>query len=295
LLHPGGQPIIQSVKAGFKVRPSFENFSPESKITRQGWEETGIAGVHPAARRSWRRSVQAIAAFLIPSCLPVWFWSQRKVIPCGVRVMQARLPEVTAVGVGQKENPFPDVSPADFRRRYDACCNPVAQALKVSDDVLETKGEMPCDVLEEAPVGADLGDDPGDLRPEVPVVILPFPESAIGKRLAGITARDDMNAAAPRFAVEGSEIVPYKSRSQGRVRHPGHESGRSIGVSLDITHSPISGFGEVEAEIEASDAGAKAEAAKRVMSLGGTNSHTSVPFRRGPAALGSGSGLASAG
>jgi hypothetical protein len=116
LLQPGGHPITQSVNAGFKVRPRFEHFSPESKITRQGWEETGFAPVQPAATRSWRRSVQAIAAFLIPICLPVWLRSDRKIIPSVVRVMQARFPEITAVGVGQNEDPLADVRPADFRR-----------------------------------------------------------------------------------------------------------------------------------------------------------------------------------
>jgi hypothetical protein len=104
-----------------------------------------------------------------------------------------------------------------------------------------------------------------------------------------------MNAAAPRVAVEGSQIVPDRSRSQGRVRHPGHEDGRGESVSLDIAHGPVSGFGQVQPEIQSSDAGAKAEAAKVVMSSGGMNSHKAGPFRRDRVASVKGSNQASAG
>jgi hypothetical protein len=148
---------------------------------------------------------------------------------------------------------------------------------------------MAGDVLEETPFGADLAHDPGDIGPKVPGVIGAEPVSGKAEGLAGITGRDEMNAAAPRAAVEGSQIVPYRSRSQGRVCHPRHESGRGETVSLDMTHSPISGLCEVYAEIEASDTGAKADAAKVVMSFGGTKSHTRRPFLRGLAAEGGGS------
>ena len=152
---------------------------------------------------------------------------------------------------------------------------------------------MAGDVLEEAPFGANFPDNAGDGRPEVARVVLALAVPREAERLAGITGRDDMNAAAPRSAVKGSQIVPHRSRTQGRVRHPGHESGRGETVSLDITHSAVSGLCKVYAKIEASDAGAKAEAAKVIMSVGGMNSHTKGPFQRGLAAEGSGSDLAS--
>jgi hypothetical protein len=148
---------------------------------------------------------------------------------------------------------------------------------------------MAGDIFKEAPSGGDFADDPGDLGPEVAGVI--FPEAVPGQAegLAGITGRDEMNAAAPSSAVEGSQIVPYRSRSQGRVCHPRHERGRGETVSLDITHSSVSGLCEVQAEIKASDTGAKADAAKLFMSFGGMNSHTRRPFHRGHAAAGKGS------
>jgi hypothetical protein len=157
---------------------------------------------------------------------------------------------------------------------------------------------MAGDVLEEAPLRRDLADDAGDLGPEVPGIVPALPIAAEREGLAGITGRDEMNAAAPRSAIEGAQIVPDRSRSQGRVRHPGHEDRRGKSVPLDETHSAVSGLGQVEAEIEASDSGAKTEAAKLVIeapvvNAGGMNSHKANPFRRGLAARGQGSEVAS--
>lgn len=151
---------------------------------------------------------------------------------------------------------------------------------------------MPGYVLEEDEGGCGLGDDPGDIGPEVAGVVGSTAVSAKAEGLAGITGSDDMNAAAPRAAVEGSQIVPDRSRSQGRVCHPRHESGCGETVSLDMTYSAVSGHCDVQAEIKASDTGAKADAAKIVMSLGGMKSHTRVPRRRWRARAG-GSSVAS--
>lgn len=139
---------------------------------------------------------------------------------------------------------------------------------------------MAGDVLEKAPLGASFPHDPGDFGPEVSGIVLALPVPREGERLARIAGRDEMNAAAPRSAVEGSQVVPDRSRRQGRIRHPGHEHRRGKGVPLDETHSSVSGFGEVKSEIEASDPGAKAEAMKRFRSVGGTKSHTRHPFHR---------------
>jgi hypothetical protein len=152
--------------------------------------------------------------------------------------------------------------------------------LKVSDDVLEAKGEMAGHVLKEAHGGPHFGDDPGDVWPEVSRIMLALAVAGKREGLAGISGSDEMNFAAPRKAVEGFEIVPDRSRSQGRVRHPCHEIGRAETVSLDITNSTISGLCDVHAEIQSGDTGAKAEAANFFQFVGGTNSHTIGPFRR---------------
>ena len=152
---------------------------------------------------------------------------------------------------------------------------------------------MSGDVLEEHPLRGDFIDGPGDVRPEVAGVILALSVAAERERLAGITGSDEMNAATPGATVEGLEIVPNRSCTQGRVRHPGHESGRGETVSLDIAHSSVSGFCDMQSEIKSGDTGAKADAANFVMSFGGTKSHMEPLFRCDLVALLKGSGVAS--
>lgn len=149
---------------------------------------------------------------------------------------------------------------------------------------------MAGDVLKERPSGPDFADEACNIGPEVARVVLAFAVAREGERLTGITGCDDMNAAAPRSAVKGSQIVPDKSRSQGRVCHPGHEDRRGKTVSLDVANSVISGFSDAQTDIQSSDTGAKTEAAKAFMSGGGTNSHKEGSFALGGhAAWGEGS------
>ena len=146
---------------------------------------------------------------------------------------------------------------ARFSRREQARLDAVTQALKVSDDLPTSQGQMALDVFQEDPSGADLAHDPFDLGPQVPGVVFAAASPGLAEGLAGITGRDDMNAAAPRSAVKGSQIVPYRRRSQGLVFHPGHESGRRMGFPLDVTHSATAGLGDMQAKVEAAVAGAE--------------------------------------
>jgi hypothetical protein len=118
------------------------------------------------------------------------------------------------------------------------------------------------DVLEEHPFGRDLADDAGDLGPQVAGIGGPAALARDAERLAGITGSDEMNAVAPRAAVEGSQVVPDSSRCHGRVRHPGHEGGRRMSFPLDVTNSSVAGFGDADPEVEATVAGAERDAAE---------------------------------
>jgi hypothetical protein len=110
--------MIQSLNAGFNARSPSEYLSPLSKIARHRWEQAGRCGVQPAAISRSHIRLQAMAAFLRPSWLPVWFWSISNRRPCSeLSRMQARLPLPLQVGVGQNEQPLAEVRRADFRRR----------------------------------------------------------------------------------------------------------------------------------------------------------------------------------
>ena len=178
-----------------------------------------------------------------------------------------RMPE-QARGVGQlvafpdreDEEPFAAMGRADFRRRKQSCRKPVAQRDQSAGDLGEAEAEMMGDIFEKDEGRLNLADDPGDMRPEVAGILGAPALARDGERLARIARSDDVHRAAPRAAVECGNVVPDNSLIQGRVRHPRHESGRSICFPLDMAHSAISGQGEGEAEIDPARAGAKGEA-----------------------------------
>lgn len=171
------------------------------------------------------------------------------------------------------------MSSAHFSRRKQARFWCVAQAAKAGRDFGKSQIEVPFDVLGEDRHWLDLRDQALDLRPEVTRVVLSAPLAGKAERLARIAGSEDMNSVAPRSAVEGAQVVPDRRWLQRLVFHPGHESGRSVGLPLDETHSAISGLGDREAKLEPAIAGAEREAVQLVAAFG-MNNHMEFPLRR---------------
>ena len=171
---------------------------------------------------------------------------------------------------GEDEKPFPLVGRADFRRREEACRKLVAQADQSFGDFGEAEAEMMGDVFEEDEGRFDFADDAGDMGPEVPRVVRAPAFSRDRERLARIARSDDVHRAAPRAAVEGSNIVPDNSLIQGRVFHPRHESGCGEGFPFDMAHSTISGDGDGNPEVESACARAEREAKEACVSGSGS-------------------------
>ncbi len=167
---------------------------------------------------------------------------------------------------GEDEQPLPLVGRADFRRRKEACRKAVAHADQSCGDFGEAEAEMMGDVLEEDEGRPDLADDAGDMRPEVPRIVRAPALARDRERLARIARSDDVHRAAPRAAVEGSNVVPDRRSIQGRVLHPRHESGCGVGFPFDMAHSTISGDGDGEPEVETARAGADGEAEEACVS-----------------------------
>lgn len=111
------------------------------------------------------------------------------------------------------------------------------------------------DVFEQYPRRAYLANDPGNVRPQVALVLDSPLLSGDAERLAREARRDDIHASTPASAVEGGNVVPDRSVTHGRISHPRHERGRRACLPFHPTHSSISGFGEVEPEFEAASPG----------------------------------------
>ncbi len=168
--------------------------------------------------------------------------------------------QLVVLAAGKDEQPLALVRRTDFRRREEARRKAVAHADQSSGDFGKTKAEMMGDIFEEDEGRLDLADDAGDMGPEVARVVRTPPLARDGERLARIARSNDVHRAAPRAAVEGSNVVPDRCRIQGRLFHPRHENGRGVGFPFDMAHSSISGDGDGEPEVEPSCAGAEREA-----------------------------------
>jgi hypothetical protein len=139
---------------------------------------------------------------------------------------------------------------ARFSRCEQARFWAIAQSAKAVRDLGKSQIDMAFDVFREDNRGLGLGDDALDIGPQVPGIGSPATLPRVTEWLAGITGREDMNAAAPRSAVKGFEIVPYRRCIQGLVRHPRHESGCRVSFPLDVTNSSIPWLGNADAKVE---------------------------------------------
>ena len=171
------------------------------------------------------------------------------------------------VGVGQNEKPLADVAGAHFRRAEDSRLNRKAHCSKVPVYAVEAEGEVPEHIFREEERGSAFGKDSPHLRPEVARVFLPKPFSRLAERLAGVAGSEHIHFSMPRAAVKGGKVRPDRRVIQGLVRHPGHESGRGIGVSLDETNSSISGQGQGHAEFKASGSGGQGDSVKTLLGM----------------------------
>jgi hypothetical protein len=115
------------------------------------------------------------------------------------------------------------------------------------------------DVFEKDPFGAAFGDNAGDVGPEVARVIGPAALACGAEGLAGISSKDDVEGAAKGPGIEAAEIFPDRGRGEIPSALGGDEDGAGPVLPLDIGAGVIAGFGEHEAQIQASAACAEGQ------------------------------------
>ena len=118
---------------------------------------------------------------------------------------------------------------------------------------------MPGDVFEEHPSGAALDDDACDIWPEVPGIVGTLAFASGAERLAGISGEDDVEGAAKGAGIEAAQIVPDGCRGEIPGALGCDEDGSGICLPLDESAAVIGGFGEHEAQIQASAACAEGQ------------------------------------
>ena len=225
-----GNPIIHSTKHGLRRRPEFA-VTPTASIA---------VGVGKSPFRAMSTSPGRTAA-------------------PGLRDL-LKPPDV-ATGVGsEKEDSITEVRGADgCRRNVVPFRSPPALGQRGEDSIKPARGKEAWDVLHEEVARSNLANDPPDFIPEPSLVGDPPPLAGEGVGLAGESSSDEIHRATPRATVKRGEIVPDRRRIQGRVFHPRHESGRTIGLPLDNAHKEMVGSRHLDSEVEPADAGAKGE------------------------------------
>ncbi len=161
--------------------------------------------------------------------------------------------------MGQDEDAEPLVRRTDFCRAEQTRRRRVAHAPKLSQHGFKAEGDMTGDVFEKDPFGLALPDNPGDLRPEVPRVIGTTALSGGAERLARISGEDDVEGTAKVPGIETAEIIPDWGRGEISRALGCHEDFSWPVLPLDKGAGVEAGFGEHDAQIQASAACAQGQ------------------------------------
>ncbi len=156
--------------------------------------------------------------------------------------------------MGQDEDAQPLVRRADFCRAEQTRRRRVAQSPKVSQDGFKTEGDVPRDVFEKDPFRGTFPDNPGDVGPEMAGIVGTTTFASGTEGLAGITGEDDVEGAAKGAGIEIAQIIPDRGRGEVSRALGGDEDGAGVFLPLDERAGVEAGFGEHEAQIQASAA-----------------------------------------
>ena len=148
---------------------------------------------------------------------------------------------------------------ADFCRREQTRRRRVAHAPKLSQDGFKPEGDVACDIFEEHPFGAAFGDDTGDLGPEVAGIVGTTAFSGRAKGLAGISCENGIERAAEGLGIEAAEVIPDRGRGEIPGALGGNEDAAGPVLPFDKGTRVKAGFGQHEAQIQASAACAEGQ------------------------------------
>ena len=161
--------------------------------------------------------------------------------------------------MGQDEDAEPLVRRTDFCRAEQARRRRVAHAPKLSQHGFKTKADVTGYVFEEDPFRATLGDDTGDVWPEMAGIIGSTAFSGSAEGLAGISGEDDVAGAAQGAGIEAAQVIPDWRRGEITRALGGNEDGAGPVLPFDKGAGVEAGLGQHEAHIQASAACAEGQ------------------------------------
>ena len=161
--------------------------------------------------------------------------------------------------MGQDEDAQPLVRRADFCRREQTRRRRVAHAPKLSQDGFKAEGDVASDVFEKDPFRAALDNDTRNLGPDVARIVGTTTLSGRTERLAGISGEDGVEGASEGLGIETAEIIPDWGWGEVACALGGDEDASGICLPFDEGAGVKSGFGEHDAQIQASAACAEGQ------------------------------------
>lgn len=150
---------------------------------------------------------------------------------------------------------------ASFSRREEANRRREVHVSYCSQHGFKAEGKVSRDVLEEEPLEGwpEFPCDSGNIWPEVPFVVGSLALSSVTERLAGVSGKQGVDAARKWSGVESGEVIPDRGRCEVSGLLPCDDDGAGVFLPLDPTPGVKSGFGQHEAHIQASAAGAEGD------------------------------------
>ena len=118
---------------------------------------------------------------------------------------------------------------------------------------------MTGDVFEEYPFWAAVGDDTGDLGPEVAGIVGTAAFASRAEGLTRISGEDDVEGAVEDPGIEVAEIIPDRGRGEVPSALGSDEDCSGPALPLDEGAGVETGFGEHEAQIKTSAACAEGQ------------------------------------
>ena len=161
--------------------------------------------------------------------------------------------------MGQDEDAQPLVRRANFCRAEQTRRRRVAQPPKLSQDGFKPEGNVTSDIFEEDPFWGTFPDNPGDVWPKVPGVISTLAFACGTEGLTGISGEDDVEGTAKGTGIEAAEIIPDRGWGEIPGALCGDEDRARPVFPFDKGAGVIAGFGEHEAQIQASAACAEGQ------------------------------------
>ncbi len=156
--------------------------------------------------------ISRIAWFCNPTCR----FFPSGVIPVGDTSAASALPPFGTSGVSHDENPLTFMRRASFSRCEEARRRREAHVPKLSQHGFKAEGDVTGDIFEEYPfeAGAEFARDPGNLWPEVPLVVCTAALSSMAKRLAWVSGKKGVECPGKWPGIECGEVIPDRCRGE---------------------------------------------------------------------------------